>query len=84
MFLLFPSLTLDPNCVVGKCQDSERESIPPNIGNISVGVVVVTSQRAPSSSPFLCKIQIIPPPLPDSSCAWFFKSVFNVAKGTIK
>lgn len=62
MFLLFPSLTLDPNCVVGKRQDSERESIPPNIGNISVGVVVVTSQRAPSSSPFLCKIQIIPPP----------------------
>lgn len=29
MFLLFPSLTLDPNCVVGKRQDSERESIPP-------------------------------------------------------
>lgn len=62
-FLLFPSLTRENAGILS------ASPAPPNIGNISVGVVVVTSQRAPSSSPFLCKIQIIPPHHPSPIAA---------------
>jgi len=70
----------DPNRVAGRRQGSERRARPPQYRTISVGVVVVTSQRAPSSSPFLCKIQIIPPPSPIAAVHGFLSRSLTLRK----